>query len=154
QGNEVANHTFNHFNIAHLDSETLLNELGQTRQIIRQLTGQDTVLYRPPGGDYSKRSLRVASKAGYHMILWSVLAKDINGTSADAMHRRILHSAFDGAIVLMHSGMPNTLDMLPGVISDLRREGYHFVTVSQLLGMDQPSKEFPTALPPSSPLPL
>ena len=36
----------------------------------------------------------------------------------------------------MHSGLPNTIEMLPSVIEELRQEGYHFVTVSQLLGMD------------------
>ena len=136
QGHEVANHTFTHPNISGIDDQALLNELGQTRQVIQQLTGQDTRLYRPPGGNFSRRSLRVASQAGYHMILWTVLTKDVSGASVPAMRRHILNSVADGAIVLMHSGIPNTVEMLPGVIEELRREGYHFVTVSQMLGFD------------------
>ena len=136
QGNEVANHTFSHHSIAALDKKALLNELGQTRSLIRKLTGQDCVLYRPPGGGYSKYSLKVASKAGYHMVLWTVLTKDVEGASAGAMHDHILHSASDGGIILMHSGIASTVEMLPQVIEDLRREGYHFVTVSQLVGLD------------------
>jgi len=136
QGHEVANHTFSHPNLARVDDKTLLNELGQTRRVIQNLTGHDTMLYRPPGGDFSRRSLKVASKAGYHMILWTVLTKDVNGASSAVMRRHILNSVSDGSIVLMHSGMPNTVDMLPGVIAELREEGYHFVTVSQLLGFD------------------
>jgi peptidoglycan/xylan/chitin deacetylase (PgdA/CDA1 family) len=151
-GNEVANHTFSHHSIAHLDKKDLLNELGQTRSLIRKLTGRDCVLYRPPGGGYSKRSLKVASSAGYHMVLWSVLAKDVSGASAGAMHDRILHSASDGAIVLMHSGMPNTVEMLPGVIADLRREGYHFVTVSQLVGLDHSRGGFQPVPAPDEPV--
>ena len=113
QGNEVANHTFSHPNLAHVNDERLLNEPGQTRSLIRKLTGKDTALYRPPGGNYSRRSLRVASKAGYHMILWSVLTKDVNGASVSAMRQHILRSASDGGIVLMHSGIPKRLEMLP-----------------------------------------
>src|SRR5207248_3130028 len=105
QGNEVANHTFSHPNLAHADSNTVLNELAQTRAIIQKLTGQDTLIYRPPGGDYSRRSLKVASKAGYHMILWTVLTKDVNGASVAVMQRHILNNAADGAVVLMHSGI-------------------------------------------------
>jgi peptidoglycan/xylan/chitin deacetylase (PgdA/CDA1 family) len=126
--------------LANVDNKRLLNELAQTRTVIRQLTGQDTSLYRPPGGDYSKRTLKVAAQAGYHMILWTVLTKDVNGASVAAMRQRILRTACDGGIVLMHSGIPNTIEMLPDVIRELRRQGYHFVTVSQLLGIPQPHR--------------
>jgi peptidoglycan/xylan/chitin deacetylase (PgdA/CDA1 family) len=151
EGNEVANHTFSHPNISKLDNKTLLNELGQTKAIIRKLTGQDSVIFRPPGGDYSRRTLRVASKAGYHMVLWTVLTKDVNGASVDLIRHRILHNACDGAIVLMHSGMPNTVEILPSVIEELRREGYHFVTVSQLMGFDQVHSGVHPMLLPESP---
>jgi peptidoglycan/xylan/chitin deacetylase (PgdA/CDA1 family) len=64
------------------------------------------------------------------------------------MHRHILNAASDGGIILMHSGVPNTVEMLPAVIDDLRREGYHFVTVSQLLGLDHSHGGYePTPLP-------
>lgn len=147
-GNELANHTFSHRNISTLSNKALLSELAQTRRVIRELTGQDSVLYRPPGGGYSKRSLKTASKAGYHMVLWTVLSKDVGGASSDAMRQRILHAAADGGIVLMHSGMPNTVDMLPDVIDELRARGYHFVTISQLLGLDHSHGGFqPVPLP-------
>ena len=136
QGHEIANHTYSHPNLARADKKTLLTELAQTRSIIQKLTGQDTLLYRPPGGNYSRQSLKVASQAGYHMILWTVLTKDVNGASIPVMQHHVLSSASDGAIVLMHSGIPNTVDMLPSVIEKLRAQGYHFVTVSQLLGFD------------------
>jgi peptidoglycan-N-acetylglucosamine deacetylase len=154
QGHEVANHTFSHPNIAHLDKKTLLTELDQTRAVIQKLTGRDTLLYRPPGGNYSRQSLKVASQAGYHMILWTVLTKDVNGASVPTMKRHILNSVSDGAIVLMHSGMPNTVEMLPDVIEDLRQQGYHFVTVSELLGFDRSHGGFlpmPTSDAPASP---
>lgn len=152
EGHEVANHTFSHHSIASMDAKSVLNELGQTRQVIRKLTGQDSVLYRPPGGGYSKRNLKAASKAGYHMVLWTILTKDVNGISANLMHQHILHSATDGGIVLMHSGMPNTLEMLPSMIADLRQQGYHFVTVSQLLGLSHAHGGSPPAPWPDSPV--
>jgi peptidoglycan/xylan/chitin deacetylase (PgdA/CDA1 family) len=154
QGHEVANHTFSHPNLAHADDKTVLNELSQTRAVIQRLTGQDSILYRPPGGAYSRRSLKVASKAGYHMILWSVLTKDVNGTSIPIMQRHILNNAADGAIVLMHSGIPNTIEMLPNVIDELRQEGYHFVTVSQLLGFDRAERSFQPPLPDAAVYPI
>jgi len=143
----VANHTFSHTNLAQVDNQRLLNELGQTRRIIRRLTGKDSVLFRPPGGDYTKRTLKVATKAGYHMVLWSVMTKDVSGASIEVMRHRILKTSSDGAIVLMHSGIPTPLKCC-------RRDrgsspdGYHFVTVSQLLGFDHSNGGYrPAPLP-------
>ncbi len=154
QGHEVANHTFSHQNMAHEDGKTVLNELAQTRAVIQRLTGQDSILYRPPGGDFSKRSLKVASKAGYHMVLWNILTKDVNGAAIPVMKRHILNNASDGAIVLMHSGIPNTIAMLPDVIEELKQEGYHFVTVSQLLGFDRSERGYQPPLPDSAVYPI
>jgi len=136
EGHEVANHTFTHPNLSHVTASTLLNELGQTRQVIRRLTGQDSVFFRPPGGDYTKEMVKATKEAGYRMILWTVLTRDVNGASIVSMRHRIMTQSSDGAIVLMHSGVPKTVEMLPGIIEDLRRQGYHFVTVSQLMGLD------------------
>jgi len=148
EGYEVSNHTFSHPNLARITTKAVLNELAQTRQVIRQLTGQDSVFFRPPGGDYTKAMLRATKKAGYRMILWTVLTKDVNGASIELMRHRIMTQSADGAIVLMHSGMPKTVEMLPGVIEDLRRQGYHFVTVSQLMGIDHSHGGFqPVPLP-------
>jgi len=154
QGHEVANHTFSHPNLARLDSKDVLNELAQTRAVIQKLTGQDSRLYRPPGGDYSRQSLNIASKAGYHMVLWDILTKDVNGAPAAVMQRHILNNATDGAIVLMHSGVQTTVEMLPGVIEGLRREGYHFVTVSQILGFDRSQNSYQPPLPDTAAFPI
>ena len=155
EGHEVANHTFTHPNLSHVNAGTLLNELGQTRQVIRRLTGRDTVFFRPPGGDYTQSMLKATQKAGYRMVLWTVLTKDVNGASLVAMRHRIMTQSSDGAIVLMHSGVPKTVEMLPGIIEDLRSEGYHFVTVSQLMGVDHSRGGYePVPLPDRSVYPI
>ena len=69
------------------------------------------------------------------MVLWNIMTKDVEGAPAAIMSQRILKDAKDGDIILMHSGMKNTTQMLPDVIARLRERGYHFVTVSTLLGL-------------------
>lgn len=134
-GNEVANHTYHHPRLSRLDDKDIISELAQTRAVIQRITGKDSLLFRPPGGDYTRRTLKVTSQAGYKMVLWSILTKDVQGATADAIENRILRGADDGAIVLMHSGMPHTIAAMPDVISQLRQKGYQFVTVSQILGL-------------------
>jgi peptidoglycan-N-acetylglucosamine deacetylase len=144
RGHEVANHTYSHPRLSHLEDQAVLNELAQTRGIIQRITGHDSILFRPPGGDYTRDTVRVASRAGYKMILWSVLTKDVQGVSGRFIRGRILRGAEDGGIILMHSGMPNTVEALPGVIAELRKRGYHFVTVSTLLGLQHPKPYTPS----------
>ncbi len=147
QGHEVANHTYSHPKLSRLGHEAVLNELAQTRTLIRRLTGHDSQLYRPPGGDYTRDILRTTSQAGYRMVLWSVLTKDVHGATCRAIKHRILQGAVDGSIVLMHSGMPNTVDVLPEVIAELRTRGFHFVTVSTLMGLPAPDRYVPPEAP-------
>jgi peptidoglycan-N-acetylglucosamine deacetylase len=134
-GHEIANHTYTHPRLSRLDNSEVLNELDETRATIRRLTGRDSVLWRPPGGDYTRHMLRATSKAGYKMVLWSVLTNDVVGASRPAIWRRIRQGADDGGIILMHSGVQRSMDMLPDIIALLRERGYHFVTVSTLLGL-------------------
>jgi peptidoglycan/xylan/chitin deacetylase (PgdA/CDA1 family) len=143
EGHELANHTYSHPNMSRLSDEAVLGELEQTREVVKRLTGQDTHLFRPPGGDFSRRMVRLTSRAGYRMVLWSVLTRDVQGASPKFMAQRILKGADDGGIILMHSGMRSTLQMLPAVIAELRSRGYHFVTVSTLLGLERPAVPLP-----------
>jgi peptidoglycan/xylan/chitin deacetylase (PgdA/CDA1 family) len=148
EGHELANHSYSHPDMSRLNDNEVMTELEQTREVIERLTGQEAYYFRPPGGDFSRRMVRLTAKAGYRMVLWSVLTRDVEGATPALMRSRILKGADDGGIVLMHSGMKTTVDMLPGVIAQLRDRGYHFVTVSTLLGM----KSVPSATPSKAPV--
>ncbi|HVO32703.1 MAG TPA: polysaccharide deacetylase family protein [Elusimicrobiota bacterium] len=138
-GHEIENHTYTHRCMTHMDRETVMNELAQTRAVIRRLTGHDSILFRPPGGDYTSAMVRATSHAGYHMVLWSVLTNDVVGASRLKMMHRVETGAGDGGIILMHSGVKSTMALLPEMIYWLRGHGYHFVTVSTLLGLSSDS---------------
>jgi peptidoglycan/xylan/chitin deacetylase (PgdA/CDA1 family) len=147
-GHELANHTYSHPNLSRLSDEAVIAELEQTRDVVQRLTGQDTYLFRPPGGDFSRRMVRLTTKSGYRMVLWTIMSHDVEGATPPVMTQHILRDAKDGGIILMHSGMKSTIDMLPKVIAQLRGRGYHFVTVSTLLGLPHTRPSPPTEAPP------
>jgi peptidoglycan/xylan/chitin deacetylase (PgdA/CDA1 family) len=134
-GHQLANHTYNHYDMSRLSEDEVLHELAQTRDVVQRLTGQDAYLFRPPGGDYTRHVVRLTARAGYRMVLWSVLTDDVEGATPRAMRRRILQGAEDGAVILMHSGVKSTVQVLPEVIAKLRERGFNFVTVSTLMGL-------------------
>jgi len=132
-GHEVSNHTYNHYSMTSLEPHQALDELRRTRLLIRDLTGHDTPYYRPPGGRITPVVQAQALREGYQIVLWSTQTKDVTGATSEQIRDRILSGAHDGAIVLMHSGMPHTMAALPAVIRELRDRGFQFVTVSTLL---------------------
>jgi peptidoglycan/xylan/chitin deacetylase (PgdA/CDA1 family) len=89
------------------------------------------------------------SALGYLNVRWTVDSLGWKGTSGgltkDAVKEKVLKSAGNGAIVLMHLGSnpddKTQLDSeaLPEIITELRAEGYGFTTLSQLLESSRPN---------------
>jgi peptidoglycan/xylan/chitin deacetylase (PgdA/CDA1 family) len=134
RGHEVANHSWDHPSVRTLSAASLKAELDKTRVFLKQLTGQDTPLFRAPGGTVKYLRHEIVVPEGYEMVLWTVHTLDQEKPTARLIRERVLSGARDGAVILFHNGIRSTMDALPDLIRTLRSEGYVFVTVSELLG--------------------
>lgn len=133
RGHEIANHTYGHPNLTVLPKAEVARELHETRRLIGRLLHKDTWLFRPPGGRYDEATLEAAYGSGYRMVLWTVFPRDHEAPSPEVIYERVMASARDGGVVLLHSGVESTVRALPRIIDDLRARGYRFLTVSQML---------------------
>jgi peptidoglycan/xylan/chitin deacetylase (PgdA/CDA1 family) len=85
--------------------------------------------------------IREAIAEGYKIILWNVDSLDWSGIPGAIVSTNVLSHVRPGSIVLMHSAtgrggnLQNTVQALPRIIERLRREGYRFVKVSELLDL-------------------
>ena len=52
--------------------------------------------------------------------------------SSGVIAKRTLAHLGNGAIILLHDGIPETLEALPAIITAARQRGFQFVTVSRL----------------------
>jgi peptidoglycan-N-acetylglucosamine deacetylase len=152
QGSELANHTSTHPNLTKLDIVDALTELKSAQDVIENVVGARRAphLFRPPGGRFNARVLAAARAAGYDMVLWTALPRDHDSLSADEVFNRVLAEVGDGGVVLLHSGVPGTLEALPRLLRVLRARGYRCVTVSDLLADGSPGEELwlnPATLP-------
>jgi peptidoglycan/xylan/chitin deacetylase (PgdA/CDA1 family) len=141
-GHEIANHSWSHPSCRTINEEELKAELDKTRAYLTQLTGHDTPLFRAPGGTYEYLMNDIVIPPHYEMVMWTVHSLDHERPPASVIRRRVLAGARDGAVVIFHTGVRQTLDALPGIISTLRSEGYTFVTVSEMLGRVPASRAF------------
>ena len=131
-GHEVGDHTFHHPNMTTVDPLTVTTEIQAAANAIRRTSGRQPRWFRPPGGDYTQVVVASARRAGQGLAMWTDNSGDWALPSPDTIAERVLARAEPGGIILMHSSTLPTVRALPSIITELRRRGYVFVTVSQL----------------------
>lgn len=88
---------------------------------------------RPPQGRINDDVSEVSKELGLAQILWSATAKDYSTTDSELIKSRILDQAGRDGIILLHDIYDGTVPAVPGIIEELKKRGYTFVTVPQLL---------------------
>jgi peptidoglycan/xylan/chitin deacetylase (PgdA/CDA1 family) len=137
EGHEIGNHTGNHPVLTKLTEEQIRQEIEGTSQIIEEVVGQLPIRIRPPYGIYNEVVEKIAYENDAPIILWSVDSLDWKSRNAETVNHLVLEKIFPGSIVLLHDIYPTTADALPAVMTALKNEGYQFVTVSELLTLQE-----------------
>lgn len=132
-GHEIGNHTYNHFELTKLSKEDIKRELEMVRDEVWEITGERINLFRPPFGRYDTRVSGIADELDYIMVLWTINSGDYGCFDYKKIRNRVIDNAKPGDIILLHSGVPATLEALPEMIETLRDKGFNFVTVSELI---------------------
>jgi polysaccharide deacetylase family sporulation protein PdaB len=140
EGHELANHTYNHSNFRGLTEEEIRKELRKTKQIIVELTKFSPKLFRPPGGYYNETIINVANQEGYTVVMWSWHQETLDWKQPGVRNivKKVLSNARNGDIVLFHDyggDRRQTIEALKQILPELKKRGYKFVTVSELLKM-------------------
>lgn len=134
-GFEIGSHGHKHVNYSTLSNEEIRTQISTAHTVLTELTGTEPNLIRMPNGDFDKRVLQVASDLGYKVIQWDTDSLDWKNIGVDNIVKRVTTKAHPGDIVLLHASdsCKQTHEALPLIIDELRRQGYEFVTVSELI---------------------
>jgi peptidoglycan-N-acetylglucosamine deacetylase len=135
-GHEIASHGYRHENYGDMSADWVREDIQKAHALIKDVTGVDAVLIRPPNGHYSQRSLKVTDELGYKTIIWNVDSLDWKNPGRDVIIERVMKRIKPGAIILLHaSDTPvQTAEALPILLEKIKTEGYQVVTVGELLG--------------------
>ncbi|UNP74626.1 glycosyltransferase [Bacillus nitratireducens] len=157
EGHEIGNHTFKHPNVADTSLLRTKVELNTTQRLIQEITGHSTVLFRPPyeadaNPDSSNEILPIlrAQNMNYTMVAEEVDPEDWATPSTNELVKRTLNLIYkgEGNVILLHDAGGNrthTVEALPMIIKDLKKNGYRFVTIADLM-----NKERDEVMPPVS----
>ncbi|WP_214882528.1 MULTISPECIES: polysaccharide deacetylase family protein [unclassified Exiguobacterium] len=135
-GHELANHTEHHPDLTQLSEKGMEVELKQVDERIERLTGGRSALVRPPYGAKNEMIEQILKTREQTLALWTVDSLDWSHRNADQMYRLIMDNVHPNAVVLMHDIHESTAEGLPKVLDALKREGYTFVTMSELLTLE------------------
>ena len=133
QGHVIGYHTYTHALRPTLSQAE--REMEQTRQVVQQTIGRDTVLFRPPYGNTRSNYTRIARDQNYALILWNVSGADTATRDADVVLENCTSNVHSGDILLMHdsSTKSHTARALPRILTRLEEQGFSFVTIPDLL---------------------
>ena len=131
-GHEVENHSYTHPKLYTLWVEKIMREVERCNEVLESLGIRSARFLRPPGGNFNLKVFNAMRRMNLVLGLWDVNSADYTGKSASVIVRLIVRSVGNGSIVLMHSGVPQTVEALPEIIRQLSERGYRFVSLQDL----------------------
>lgn len=137
-GHDIANHSDRHPHVTQMDKEAVKKDIHVAHNTIKEITGVDANLYRPPYGEYNNTVIEAANECNYYTIQWNVDSLDWKEYGRQAMIDKVLthKNLVPGSIVLLHNSTDYTKDALDDLIKGLKSKGYTLVPVSELIMRD------------------
>ncbi|MCL5785004.1 MAG: polysaccharide deacetylase family protein [Patescibacteria group bacterium] len=142
---EIGNHSYSHyaftkncFGLSVLKDGGHTDDVGAAQREIFKATGIIPRYFRFPGGCFNQVDVEALAKRGLKVVHWDVIAGDGFNQNADSIVRKVEGNVQNGSIVVfhIHDGpyAPKTNDALIRIIPDLKKRGFEFVTISEMIG--------------------
>ncbi|WP_297137025.1 polysaccharide deacetylase family protein [Terrisporobacter sp.] len=135
RGHEIGNHSNTHSSFTEISKENKEDELLITSTKIKNLTGEDVDLFRPPFGNVDKETMDVCESLGYHTIKWDVDSGDWKNLGPVYIVDRVSKNTRSGSIILFHASSRDVSTYLDETLNNLQQK-YSIVTVSELIYKD------------------
>lgn len=132
-GCEIGNHSWEWKSMNNLTPAEIRESVDMTTSAINKYAGVSPKFFRPPNlavSDIMYDTIEMPFAEGILGFDWAGC-----GTSAEGRARNILREIRDGAIILLHDVQPEphpTPEALDILIPELKKQGYEFVTLSEL----------------------
>lgn len=127
EGHVIGNHSWSHPSMPTLTAEKAKSEISKLHEYVETNFGYEMTLFRPPMGEFSERTLAIASSLGYKSVFWSFAYKDYdvnNQPDPQAAYDRITKAAHSGGIFLIHAVSKTNAEILGSVIDSFTEQGY------------------------------
>ena len=134
-GNELGCHSWSHPDFTKLSEAAMRAQVRRWEAVVEPAMQGRAHYFRPPYGAANSRVRRVVNSMGYTVAMWSGDTNDWRRPGSNAIYKRAMSAARDGAVILMHDGggpREQTVAAVKRLVPDLQARGYRLVTLSEL----------------------
>ena len=134
-GNLIENHSWSHKDLTKINEYYIDQELTLTENEIYNVIGKKPAIIRTPYGSTNSNVQNIIASKGYINVLWSIDTLDWDQKEVTNITKNVLNNIRPGEIILMHcdGGKQKTVEALPIIITELKKNGYNFETLDKLL---------------------
>ena len=133
KGHELGNHSEHHYDMATITAGEMKTEIMDVHKKVKELTGKDMKVFRPPYGSYNNELIDTVYGCDYYPIQWDVDSLDWKNYGVQNIIDTVCnHKSLDcGSIILCHLGAKYTSQALDEMLTKLQDMGYEIVPVSK-----------------------
>lgn len=131
RGGIIGNHSWDHIVLKDKSYAEVKKQIEDVQTIVKEMTGETPVFFRPPHGAGGDVGRKVASENGLLYMTWSNGSLDwtLSGSESgktDKIIHNVTGQLHSGSNILMHE-LPWTAEALDKLLTTLEGKGYGFV---------------------------
>ena len=130
EGHLIGNHTYSHLQLNNQNIEQYKQELIKTNNILKEITGEETIYVRPPYGSWDKN---LEQQLNMIPVLWTVDSLDWCTNNENTIVQRVMKDIKENDIILMHDYYETSVNAALDLIDELLAKGYIFVTIEEIM---------------------
>lgn len=130
EGHLIGNHTYNHVELNKVTDEKARNEIEKTNKAVYKAAGIYPEYIRPPFGECTRK---FEDSLDMILVRWTIDPLDWKIKNTDEIVKKVVTKVQENDIILLHDCYNTSVDAAFEIIDTLKKEGYEFVTVEELL---------------------
>ena len=130
EGHEIGLHGYSHDDLGKMTCQQVKKEIQKTLELLPE--GCEPVFLRPPGGSGGSGLQEATRQMGLAILNWSVDPRDWANHDAAVVETFVTESVADGDVILLHDMCDCSVDAALRIVDKLQKQGFRFVTVSEL----------------------
>lgn len=137
EGHTIGNHSYSHSNnFGFFPSQKVTDELKQSNSILKQITGKEIKMFRPPFGVTNPNIKKALKSTRHFSIGWSKRSLDTTNLSGEKILKRITSELKKGDIILLHDSSDKSVAVLEQLLLTLTPHKLQSVPVDRLLEIE------------------
>jgi peptidoglycan/xylan/chitin deacetylase (PgdA/CDA1 family) len=130
EGHSIGSHSYSHhFWIDMWGKKKLRDDIQQSLEEIKNCTGQEVKLFRPPYGVTTPNFAYVLKELNLNSVGWNVRSYDTSSLDINKILARVLQQTKNGSIILLHDRLDYAPEILDKLIPVLKEKKFEFVTI-------------------------